>query len=52
MSRHPLLALALALALAGLAPTPSFAGMLLTVAEYDSPTFTGGSYFIFYGGAQ
>jgi hypothetical protein len=52
MSRHPLLALALALALAGLAPTPSFADLSLTVAEFDSPTFAGGSFLQYFGSTQ
>jgi hypothetical protein len=52
MSRPPQLALAFALALAGLAPTPSFADLSLSVAEYDSPTFARGSSFILRGGGQ
>ena len=50
MSRQTLLALALAVA--GLAPTPSFAGLTLTVAKYDSPTFSNGSSFVVGGGTQ
>jgi hypothetical protein len=46
MSRPPLLALALTLALAGLAPTPSFADLFsLNVDRYDSPTFVDSSNF-------
>ena len=43
MSQQTLLALTLAIA--GFAPTPSFAGLTLAVAHYDSPTFSNGSSF-------
>ncbi len=35
----------LTLAIAGFAPTPSFAGLTLIVAKYDSPTFSNGGSF-------
>jgi hypothetical protein len=43
MSRQTLIVLTLAIA--GFAPTPSFAGLTLTVAQYDSPTFSNDSSF-------
>lgn len=52
MSRQTLLSLALALAVAGLAPTPAFADLTLTVAKYDSPTFSNGASFVAGGGTQ
>jgi hypothetical protein len=52
MPRHRWLVPALAIALAGLAPTPSFADLTLTVAEFDSPTFLNGWSFTVDGGTQ
>jgi hypothetical protein len=49
MPRHRWLVPALVLAIAGLAPTPSFADLSLTVAEYDSPEFSDTSSFTLYG---
>jgi hypothetical protein len=49
MTRHPWLALTLALGLAGLAPTTSFGDLSLSVTEFDSPTFIDGSSFQLFG---